>query len=850
MGRALFRGDMDKDDVTSEYDAIFGGSFKALLKKEQEFGFNSAVDRFAIVQGIEKDPSGGNRKRVATQDPAPSEDPEAQGFSPSTQELILSLSNDVKGYKDENAVLKAKISSLETRVGDLREKLDEAQRNALSSDQQDKIMSYDNSELGIPDSALSDLIDKLEKCKATELKSSLQQAAKDDKSDIPAHARECLHYMSEEPHIKVRMKLMLKPKHLLLLLLSYLPAETTAFAAPSTSHRPSLATLSATPLQYTDISSSFTEFYKSRASGVAAGAKYKCYKHSGTAKIFYSKPECVRFMASTVVADAFTEPSARKEPNFSFGSGLMLSPEPAVHSPVRPPTTSSVKPSPSIQRLAASLFIDCTGPEMAKYQTSASLMLAAPKDLTPSLLQLRSRAIHSESRVTLFHTPTPTLAPAVAAHPEVQTTGHVSHEIDKFWPYIAFVSNAAAHGEASWIELIAGGHNLHARTNPQELRRASLRMLQQVPPKSLARLRCALDFVRDWHEESNFILEWPVPPAYWSNMATDKMEASAKWLQGEGRSIAPKFLDVIAQATKSLRLPSGIRSSNDSIEPVTKVPPYQPAAAKEACFAPLFLWNKCQQLAACELSAPLGVWYMACNMDIMIYGSARSVEHMRTKISHDFDFGSGITLFNIKLSKSRKEANAKFALRNVGLRNRVLHHLTPGSRFLHMYDTYGPSPIMLDITGKRTEDITAAVSFAARPESSIATLQASFDKRGKQLYSYCGYDATVQKRMHLTMHSPHSTCDNVGQELRWPADVCGTKTYSKQGRLGRWAEGMAGGYASEPAARDQLRLRSAVVDAINSLYPQGDFSFEPTMACLTSVPGYERTEYYGKNFML
>ena len=120
MGRALFRGDMDKDDVTSEYDAIFGGSFKALLKKEQEFGFNSAVDRFAIVQGIEKDPSGGNRKRVATQDPAPSEDPEAQGFSPSTQELILSLSNDVKGYKDENAVLKAKISSLETRVGDLR----------------------------------------------------------------------------------------------------------------------------------------------------------------------------------------------------------------------------------------------------------------------------------------------------------------------------------------------------------------------------------------------------------------------------------------------------------------------------------------------------------------------------------------------------------------------------------------------------------------------------------------------------------------------------------------------------------------------------------------------------------
>ena len=55
MGRALFRGDMDKDDVTSEYDAIFGGSFKALLKKEQEFGFNSAVDRFAIVQGIEKD---------------------------------------------------------------------------------------------------------------------------------------------------------------------------------------------------------------------------------------------------------------------------------------------------------------------------------------------------------------------------------------------------------------------------------------------------------------------------------------------------------------------------------------------------------------------------------------------------------------------------------------------------------------------------------------------------------------------------------------------------------------------------------------------------------------------------
>ena len=37
---------------------------------------------------------------------------------------------------------------------------------------------------------------------------------------------------------------------------------------------------------------------------------------------------------------------------------------------------------------------------------------------------------------------------------------------------------------------------------------------------------------------------------------------------------------------------------------------------------------------------------------------------------------------------------------------------------------------------------------------------------------------------------------------------------------------------------------------LNSLYPHGDFPFEPTMACITSAPDYMYSQYYGRNFML
>jgi hypothetical protein len=812
-------------------DSLFGGNFSELLQKQKDNGFTNVSDQYTMVQGLAS--SGPSTSDTSSKKARLSEaEPHAPTAGP-TQEDLLRLQTQFEEEKKQKELCEARIIDLTNQIADLELKLDAATGPPLMETDEAtkaKVTSYDNSVLSATEDELVKLIDRLDSVTAPTLKEGLNMAAKDDTTGVPSEARDDLKKLASDSVNKVRMRLMLKPKAIIVFVMSHLVTAGHAFTLapvfPSKSSR-----------QQFNIEAHFSEFHKTRASGASAGLRYKCFKHIQTGKVLYSRNECAKFIAS------------QTKPLPLASSSVCLPPATAMPPPLPPPILAKdPKPSPAIKRLAESLFIDCTGPEMAKYQTSASLILAAPDTLSPALLNLRTRAIHSESRVSRFRPPVPIpLQVPIAVSPAPE---EADGELAKFWPYLQKVSSSAARGEPSWIQHIAGGSRLHSRTEPEQLRRAVSRMLSLLSSKALARVRCALDFVQTWHDEQNIRLEWPVPPAYWSNMATDKMEASAKWLQGEGLSIAPKFLEVIAQATKNLRLPSGIRSCNDSIEPVTKVPRYQPTETKEACFAPLFLWDKCQQLAACELPSPLGVWFMACNMDIMISGSARSVEHIRTSVSSTFDLGRDVTLFSISQSKSRKEKNAKFALRNVGLRKRRLHHLTPGSKFLNMFTSYGPSPIMLDVNGKRTEDIETAVSFVARPDASDSTLQGSFDKRGRQLYSYCGYDIPAQKRMRLTMHSPHSTCDNVGQELHWPSDVCGTKTYPKQGRLGRWAEGMAGGYASEPAARDQLRLRSAVVDSINSLYPHGDFPFEPTMACLTASPDYMYSQYYGRNFML
>ena len=108
-------------------------------------------------KALKRSPQNLKKRRVIAQDSAPSEDPAPQGYS---ERVIRELKAELHEYKYMNAVLKIKVSDLEANIVDLQEKLDKAETQVLSSEHQDKIASYDNSVLGIPESAMSDLIDK------------------------------------------------------------------------------------------------------------------------------------------------------------------------------------------------------------------------------------------------------------------------------------------------------------------------------------------------------------------------------------------------------------------------------------------------------------------------------------------------------------------------------------------------------------------------------------------------------------------------------------------------------------------------------------------------------------------
>jgi hypothetical protein len=122
------------------------------------------------------------------------------------------------------------------------------------------------------------------------------------------------------------------------------------------------------------------------------------------------------------------------------------------------------------------------------------------------------------------------------------------------------------------------------------------------------------------------------------------------------------------------------------------------------------------------------------------------------------------------------------------------------------------------------------------------TLQKQFTDRLYQLWNYLGLSEIKRKAHGITGHSPHSTFNCIAKQLKWSERQCA--------RLGRWSTSTSTGYADHAAACDQHVLRSNVVQAIDELYPYGDFPMEPTFDFLGGDADITTSKYYGVNFIV
>ena len=193
------------------------------------------------------------------------------------------------------------------------------------------------------------------------------------------------------------------------------------------------------------------------------------------------------------------------------------------------------------------------------------------------------------------------------------------------------------------------------------------------------------------------------------------------------------------------------------------------------------------------------------------------------------------------MTKSKGEINTKFALKAVGIRKRNLNYLKKGSAFRRIFKRLGCCPELVDVSGKITNNILLAVSMRKRTKQvKPNTLQKQFTERLYQLWNYLGLTETKRKSMWITGHSPHSTFNCVAKQLTWSEPQCS--------RLGRWSFSTSTGYADHAAACDQLALRSHIVQAIDELYPIGDFPMEPTFDFLGADMDITASKFYGLNF--
>ena len=177
----------------------------------------------------------------------------------------------------------------------------------------------------------------------------------------------------------------------------------------------------------------------------------------------------------------------------------------------------------------------------------------------------------------------------------------------------------------------------------------------------------------------------------------------------------------------------------------------------------------------------------------------------------------------------------------MGIRQRKLNYLKKGSTFRNIFKNLGCCPELVDASGKITNDILLADGMRKRTKAVKAnTLQKQFTERLYQLWSYLGLSDQKRKANGITGHSPHSTFNCVAKQLTWSESQCA--------RLGRWSLSTSTGYADHASACDQLVLRSNVIQAIDDLYPIGDFPMEPTFDFLGKDMDITASKYYGVNF--
>ena len=111
-----------------------------------------------------------------------------------------------------------------------------------------------------------------------------------------------------------------------------------------------------------------------------------------------------------------------------------------------------------------------------------------------------------------------------------------------------------------------------------------------------------------------------------------------------------------------------------------------------------------------------------------------------------------------------------------------------------------------------------------------------FERTLFQFFEVCGVSETERKRLHLTKHSSHALLDNLSHALMWRTQV--------SDQLGRWARGSSTGYAHRAACDIQLRIRTRMIRAVQSLvsFP---VPIQSSLDFITSMPSLTDSEFYG-----
>ena len=224
-------------------------------------------------------------------------------------------------------------------------------------------------------------------------------------------------------------------------------------------------------------------------------------------------------------------------------------------------------------------------------------------------------------------------------------------EINLILPVIKFVSEHSAVGYESWIHGMFNGKEEYDRTNKAERDRAMRTQLSNFGgPKgaNLAILRNAIEYAKRWHEEWGYIIVFPMPGAYVANMAEDKRLASKSFATSGASTVPYKFKSILDSAQEKLNFPG-----NKGVA-IATIKKSKSARSKKTKPLPIALMEGMQKLATDDSIVALlpALAYTAAHGDIIVSGSSRDVDHMRTTIMDDFEAVKGAdAVFNIEVTK-------------------------------------------------------------------------------------------------------------------------------------------------------------------------------------------------------